>query len=110
MQMTFTTSFEGVPILFERWTPRTMTAFAGSLIAIFASALTMRALLYVQCYLFERKQRAWALVRMLLAFCIAVLSYGLMLIAMTYVAVDLFAIDDLTLGLLFRNLRWLGCR
>ena len=51
MQMTFTTSFKGVPILFDQWAPQTTAAFALSWLAIFLSAIGMRGLIFIRAYL-----------------------------------------------------------
>jgi len=51
MQMTFTTSFKDVPILFDQWTPRTSVAIAFSWLAIFISAMFMRGLMFLRAYL-----------------------------------------------------------
>jgi len=51
MQMTFTTSFKGVPILFDQWAPQTTAAFALSWFAIFLSAIGMRGLIFIRAYL-----------------------------------------------------------
>jgi hypothetical protein len=55
MQMTFTNSFQGVPILFDQWAPRTAVAFAWSWIAIFASAVCMRGLIFARSTLLAER-------------------------------------------------------
>jgi hypothetical protein len=50
MQMAFTTSYNGVPILFEKWAPKTPAAFVGSLFAIGLAAFCLRALAFIRAH------------------------------------------------------------
>ena len=49
--MVFTNSFAGVPILFERWSPKTPSGFVGSFIAIVSAAFSMRILVFLRSHL-----------------------------------------------------------
>jgi hypothetical protein len=51
MQMTFTNSYYGVPILFESWAPKSAREFAGSFLGIVLAAFCMRALIFARSYL-----------------------------------------------------------
>jgi Ctr copper transporter family len=51
MQMVFTNSFIGAPILFEQWAPKTPGAFVGSMIAIVIASFCMRFLIFVKSFL-----------------------------------------------------------
>jgi hypothetical protein len=51
MQMTFTNSYYGAPILFESWAPKSSREFAGSFLAITLAAFCFRALIYSRAYL-----------------------------------------------------------
>jgi hypothetical protein len=51
MQMVFTTSYVGEPILFDRWAPTNIAAFVGSFFAIVLVAFSMRLLIFVRSYL-----------------------------------------------------------
>ena len=110
MQMVFTTSYKGDPVLFDRWAPRTLGAFIGALIVIMLSAFCLRALIFTKSYLnaehWGRSMVHHSLIvlreekldpttislscrnqRMLLTFVMSLLGYGLMLVAMTYILV-----------------------
>ena len=51
MQMVFTTSYVGAPILFQQWTPSTTGGFVGSFFAIVVAAFVMRLLIFARSYL-----------------------------------------------------------
>jgi len=132
MKMAFTTSFRGVPILFQSWAPTSQSAFFGSVVIIFTAAFCLQALLYARFHLHAKCSKAIQrldvssdsnctlttqndrhlrntmrvyieLQRVLLAFSIAILGYALMLIAMTYVVV-LCAFKS---SLMYRGTFWL---
>jgi Ctr copper transporter family len=50
MQMAFTTSYNGVPILFEKWAPKTPAGFVGSLFAVGLAAFCLRALAFIRAH------------------------------------------------------------
>jgi hypothetical protein len=111
MQMVFTNSFAGAPILFEGWSAKTPGGFVGTFIIIVLAAFIMRLLMFLRSHFnaklwsnstvfkhgflantYEKTGRQafrWGveIQRMLLAFIMAILGYGLMLVAMTYVVV-----------------------
>ena len=51
MQMYFTTSYDGVPILFEKLAPTTLAAFVGSLFVIALAAFCLRTVVFIRAYL-----------------------------------------------------------
>ena len=55
MKMAFTTSYQGVPILFEIWAPTSAIAFVGSIVAIFAAAVCMQGLIYAKHLLHAKR-------------------------------------------------------
>jgi len=54
MTMTFTNSYIGVPILFEKWKANNAMEFAGSLVIIVLTGVTIKLLLLLKEYLNER--------------------------------------------------------
>ena len=129
MQMSFTNSYRGVPILFESWGPSTKGGFVGSFLAIILVTLVMRALIFLRAHLeaqhwsksvvsrlYESLTQAQKtcrqpfrivieIQRMLFTFVLAVLGYGLMLVAMTYVAVRR-VLNPLIQGIFLCDLSW----
>lgn len=51
MQMVFTNSFVGTPILFEGWSPKTPGGFVGTFIAIVFAAFIMRLFMFLRSHL-----------------------------------------------------------
>lgn len=50
MQMVFTNSFAGAPILFEGWSPKTPSGFVGTFIIIVLAAFIMRLLVFFRSH------------------------------------------------------------
>lgn len=98
MAMTFNSIWK-IPILFDSWHPTTREELFGALLAIFVAAFTLRGLMAARTWLELRKwpnqtpfvqKFNWKrdLARAGMAAVTAILSYGLMLTAMTYVVVN----------------------
>ncbi|CCG83622.1 putative Ctr copper transporter [Taphrina deformans PYCC 5710] len=59
MSMVFTTSYSGVPILFESWAPKDNGAFVGAWFAIFFWAILFRALIWMRSVFETRWAARW---------------------------------------------------
>jgi hypothetical protein len=95
MQMTFTTSWKNNPILFNSWVPQTIGQCVTAFIAIMFAAFALRALIALRSWVenhwsSNKRASAWTkpLVRGSLTAATAILSYGIMLVTMTYVVVS----------------------